>query len=198
VLNKLIYISLARYPNYIMSTISVAEPEAIGPFTILEEYRLLVCKVCRHACLANEVITHLRSKHRTIPAPRRREIVDNVRALPHIIQNQAGLRDLRCPAPTTTALPWIVPPHVDGLACRTCSYVVRNKDKIKLHCRTAHGQAATRKRSRPAEGSEDPDEALLWRTGVRCQRFFTSRHGSSWFEVEQGQQVSRLYTIYIV
>jgi len=180
-----------------MSTILVFEAEAIKPFVVLEEYRLLVCTVCRYACLTNEVITHLRSKHRTIPAPKRRELVDKVKALPDIIQNQAGLQNLQYPIPTAPALPWIAPPYVDGLACQTCGYIIRNKLKIKEHCRTAHGQATIRKRGRPAEGSEDPDEALLWRTGVRCQRFFTSRHGSSWFEVEQGQQVSRLYIYYI-
>jgi hypothetical protein len=83
----------------------MAQVKAIEPFAILEEYRLLICKVCRHACLANEVATHLRSRHQTIPASQHRELVNRVKVLPHIIQDQAGLRDLRVPLPTASALP---------------------------------------------------------------------------------------------
>lgn len=193
-----------------MAQSTAAEPvePAIEPFVILDEYQLLVCKLCRYACPASGVARHLRSKHSALlSATRRRELTDRISALSYRIRDRAGLEELPVPAPTAAAVPWIIPPFTDGFACRTCGYIIRSREKMTEHCRTVHSQsiiatAAGQKRQRSASGYKEPDNDddddddnddddgggvayPWWRKGVRCQRFFVSGEGSSWFEVER-------------
>ena len=106
------------------------------PFTILTSYDVLVCTSCRSACLPREVPTHLRSKHRALPAARRAAIIRAV------VQSTQGLcqsqRDLaacfRLPAEPVPAIAQLDGPFRDGLKCKACPYVARHLVSIQKHC----------------------------------------------------------------
>ncbi|KAI8415992.1 hypothetical protein FOFC_02300 [Fusarium oxysporum] len=153
----------------------------IYPFVILPEYQLLVCKLCGFATLPNEVNAHLRTKHNNIALECRRRLVEQVKAIPNLLQDQAKLRLPRIPIEPISCL---AAPRLDGLKCRKCGCMFRQAQKMRLHCTKEHLWKNPRDRGRPISGLE-PAAELPWIEGVACQRFFPSREGSRWFEVLQ-------------
>jgi hypothetical protein len=63
----------------------------IYPFMLLSQYRILVCQKCQHACLANEVATHLAKKHPGIEPGTRRRLVDDAKVIPNVLQSRVEL-----------------------------------------------------------------------------------------------------------
>ncbi|KAJ0125579.1 Gag polyprotein [Fusarium oxysporum f. sp. albedinis] len=154
------------------------------PFVYLSKYRIAICKTCRFACVANEVTTHLRVRHPSIPPTERRQVVANIQALPRIIRNQAEICGLHYPPPNTEPIPHLVVPYTDGLRCRKCCYIARQVRKIQEHCRTEHNWQNPSSKGRPRNGVDNVAE-LPWIQGVYCQQFFPSRAGSKLFEVSR-------------
>jgi hypothetical protein len=153
----------------------------IYPFVIIPEYQLLVCKLCGFATLPNEVNAHLRTKHKNIALECRRRLVEQVKAIPNLLQDQAKLRLPRIPIEPISCL---AAPRLDGRKCRKCGCMFRQAQKMRLHCTKAHLWKTPRERGRPLSGLE-PAAELPWIEGVACQRFFPSREGSRWFEALQ-------------
>ncbi|KAI8401188.1 hypothetical protein FOFC_18057 [Fusarium oxysporum] len=88
-----------------------SEPcSAIYPYVLLSTYRLLVCQVCAFASVADEVATHLRTRHRDIQPERRQELY---------------------PTDTIQPIPYLAPPKPDGLKCRACGHIDRRIQKIR-------------------------------------------------------------------
>ena len=56
------------YPTYFI----------MDPFIVIQPSGILVCSLCKHACLAKEVTTHLRSKHKNLGTAARSNIVQAV------------------------------------------------------------------------------------------------------------------------
>ncbi|EXL68003.1 hypothetical protein FOPG_15909 [Fusarium oxysporum f. sp. conglutinans race 2 54008] len=156
---------------------------AIHPYVILSTYRLLVCQVCGFASVADEVTTHLRTRHRDIQPDHRQDMVEKINQIPNIIRNQDELRDLPYPTNTIEPIPYLTPPEPDGLKCRACGHIVRPVQKIQKHCTEKHQWINPRGRGRPAPNYHTSAHELPWEEHVACQRFFPSRAGSRWFQV---------------
>lgn len=160
----------------------------MDPFVHLPANRVVICSVCRFACVANEVATHLRTRHRDISPAKRQNIVEAVEQTHNIIRSQAELIGFQFPEPTTEPIRFLEPPKPDGLKCLLCPYISRHLQKIQAHCRINHGWKNQRKRGRLAVTKSLRDCEVLWTTGVKCQRFFRSRVASGWFEVGRSVQ----------
>ncbi|KAH7231250.1 uncharacterized protein BKA55DRAFT_544988 [Fusarium redolens] len=162
-----------------------SEPcSAIYPYVLLSTYRLLVCQVCAFASVADEVATHLRTRHRDIQSERRQELVEKIKQVPNILHSRDDLRHyLQYPTDTIQPIPYLAPPKPDGLKCRACGHIVRRVQKIQKHCTEKHQWMNPRGRGRPAPNYPVSAYELPWEEHVACQRFFPSREGSKWFQV---------------
>lgn len=162
----------------------------MDPFIHLPEYRIAVCKKCHFGCVSEEVVTHLRVRHRDMTPAERRGVSAMIKRIPRIIRNQAELSEIQLPPPTIDPIPLLAPPQTDGLRCRKCPYVVRQVQSIQAHCSEKHGWQNPRNKGRPTDSNSGRNlgaiPELPWVQGVHCQRFFPTRAGSSWFEVGRG------------
>ncbi|KAM5528226.1 hypothetical protein FOXYSP1_19495 [Fusarium oxysporum f. sp. phaseoli] len=156
---------------------------AIYPYVLLSTYRLLVCQVCGFASVADEVATHLKTRHRDIQPEHRQDLVEKINQIPNIIRNQDELRDLRYPTNTIQAIPYLAPPESGGLKCRACGHIVRRVQKIQKHCAEKHQWINPGGRGRPAPNCQVSAHEPPWEEDVACQRFFPSRAGNRWFQV---------------
>ena len=157
------------------------------PFVYMGEYSLLVCTGCQFTTLGNEVPTHLRTRHRDVGLERRGQIIEAIRQIPRpqLLHKQADLASLRRPGPESPAIAQLAAPRADGLGCRQCPYVVRQVQTMQDHCRAEHSWQNERARGGDIRQKASVERALPWREGVRCQRWFSSRAGSHWFEKVQ-------------
>ncbi|KAH7247494.1 uncharacterized protein BKA55DRAFT_540773 [Fusarium redolens] len=162
-----------------------SEPcSAIYPYALLSTYRLLLCQVCAIASVADEVATHLRTRHRDIQPERRQELAVKIKQIPNILHSRDDLRHyLQYPTDTIQPIPYLAPPKPDGLKCRACGHIVRRVEKIQKHCAEKHQWMNPRGRGRPAPNCHVSAYELPWEEHVACQRFFPSREGSKWFQV---------------
>ncbi|KAM7213331.1 Protein of unknown function (DUF3505) domain containing protein, partial [Rhypophila decipiens] len=145
------------------------------PFVKLPEYPFVICKTCRYGCVANEVAMHLRKQHHEIKPSERSRIVKLVEEIPGIIPNKAGLSRFQFPPATTEPIPFIAAPEIDGIRCDECGFVIRTIRGIQGHCREEHGWENDWKRGGNVAKRARQERALLWTTGIHCQRFFLSR-----------------------
>ncbi|KAK1948770.1 hypothetical protein LY78DRAFT_595185, partial [Colletotrichum sublineola] len=143
----------------------------MDPFVYNTTFSVAICKTCQFAVVADEVVNHLRTRHRSLPAARREEASQAVRACPGVIRNQEGIVALQLPGPTTKPIEHLAPPEHDGLECTTCGYVCRQQRVMQRHCRDQHGWAND------------------WKKGGN--RFFPSRAGRRWFRVSQTEEADR-------
>lgn len=150
----------------------------ISPFVQLRGYPFVVCTKCQFPCVGEEVATHLRKHHTTIPAARRQTITKAIQAIPGIIANQAGLVGFQYPSPTVDPIPFIARPQTDGLRCNECGFIVRTPQGIQRHCRKQHGWENDWQKGGNVGKRAREERELPWTTGVRCQRFFPSRAAS--------------------
>ena len=125
--------------------------------------------------------THLAGKHAGMPDDERGAITEEICRLPKIIQDEKELDGFVFPDPATKAIPELAEPRTDGLGCKLCWYVSRQRQKIGEHARVMHQWSNKRKRGQH-DGVREDD--VPWVSGVRCQRFFRTRVNSRWFEVD--------------
>jgi hypothetical protein len=60
---------------------------AIYPYVLLSIYRLLECQVCGFASVADEVGTHLETRHRNIQPEHRQDLIEKIKWVPNILCN---------------------------------------------------------------------------------------------------------------
>lgn len=161
----------------------LVEAMDLQPLTQLCEFRLVVCTICQFACVAEEVLGHLRTRHRDVPLTQQQAVAQAVREL-DVIQSQAELADFRFPLPSHGPVAHLQPPRKDGRRCHACGYITCDPRRIRAHCRQQHQWQNLQGKGRPAKGSTVNDvHTRPWRENVWCQRFFHSRVASRWFEV---------------
>ena len=153
----------------------------ISPFVYLSEYRVVACTECKYAMSAGGVRAHLAGKHAGILDAEKCSIADEISHIPGIIQDEQELDGFQFPSPATKAIPELAEPETDGLGCKVCWYVSRQRQRIQKHYRIAHPWSSKRKRG---QHGRVPEEEVPWVSGVRCQRFFRTRVNSRWFEVD--------------
>ncbi|KAG7000202.1 hypothetical protein FocnCong_v013233 [Fusarium oxysporum f. sp. conglutinans] len=157
---------------------------AIHPYVILSTYRFLVCRVCGFASVADEVATHLRTRHRDIQPQHRQDLVEKIKQIPDIFRSRDEIRRyLQYPTDLIQPIPYLAPPEPDGLKCRACGHIVRRIQKIQKHCAEKHEWINPRGRGRPAPNCHTSADELPWEEHIACQRFFPSGEGSKWFQV---------------
>ncbi|KXX72843.1 hypothetical protein MMYC01_210575 [Madurella mycetomatis] len=141
------------------------------PFAILAPYGVLVCTLCRRACVANEAKTHLASQHAAqVNIGRRRAILAAIAAAPVLYRTQADLDSFPLPTRPIPAIDLLEGPFPDGLGCRTCPYVARQTNPV------TRGGNVREKAARSYD--------LPWDSDVACQRFFSNQGACGWFRVE--------------
>jgi RecQ family ATP-dependent DNA helicase len=160
------------------------------PFVYLPEYPVVICKTCEFACVADEVISHLRLQHVSIKPSERNKIAKLVKEIPGIVHNQAGLSGFQFPPATTAPILFIAAPKIDGLRCNDCGFVTRTLRGIQGHCREKHGWVNDWRKGGNVAKKAKQERGVPWTTGVRCQRFFRSRVASQWFEVGRASESS--------
>jgi hypothetical protein len=158
------------------------------PFIKLTEFPFVICSVCRYAYVTKEVEPHLKKHHKSINTAARREIVQQVKDLPGMIEDRRGLLTWPKPPPTTDPIPYIRPPAGNNLGCSEegCLVVVGTPRGMQKHYHTAHGWTNPQGRGRRIMHQPIDPSDVPWRTGVQSQRFFSNGPGSSWFEVGFG------------
>ncbi|KDN64751.1 hypothetical protein CSUB01_11124 [Colletotrichum sublineola] len=161
------------------------------PFVYNTVFSVAICKTCQFAVVADEVVTYLRTRHRSLPAARREEVSQAVRACPGIIRNQEGITALQLPGPTTSPIEHLAAPEHDGLECTTCGYVCRQQRVMQRHCRDQHGWINDWKKGGNVRRKASKPRHLPWTEGVSCQRFFPSRAGRRWFRVSKIGEADR-------
>jgi hypothetical protein len=113
--------------------------EELNPFIYFKSYRVLVCQTCHYGCVADEVPTHLRSRHKSMTPAARRQLAEIIDKLPGIIKNQSQLAaEFQFPPPTIPPIPELDPPQPDGRGCTICQLVFRDDQKIQQHYTTQH------------------------------------------------------------
>jgi hypothetical protein len=132
--------------------------------------------------LANEAATHLAKTHPRVEPGTRRRLVDDIKRIPDVLRRRVELPQLQYPPPSTEPFPCLAPPSYDILKCRRCSFCVRQVQVMQRHCAKIHDWINPRGKGRPSTGYP-PADPLPWTEGVACQRFFPSREGSKWFQV---------------
>ncbi|KAM0362018.1 hypothetical protein ACHAO7_011321 [Fusarium culmorum] len=160
----------------------------IHPYVILSTYRLLVCQVCGFASVADEVATHLRTRHRDIQPQHRQDLVEKIKQMPDDFRSrdeiprcdivhrhkdlvptllEEGPRDdqLARPGSSNPAEPVEGLPVHRGFACTWpgCpGYLTPSWKCLRMHFNDEHGAKAAKRKTR-----ED-----LW-AAVHLQTFFT-------------------------
>jgi hypothetical protein len=154
-------------------------------FRHLAEYQVAVCKECQYAVWPDQIEGHLQEQHKV----KRRE----ASAIGSEIRSWAGVMQYPSEfvAPSSIAAPHPqLPMYADGLLCQLdpsqCQQVLRSMKSMKQHWHKDHqGWSAGKKRGRPSRTKEKGLQAQMDQgyTRVYCQRLFSSRHGSQYFQV---------------
>src|SRR6185369_1205307 len=155
-------------------------------FEHLVEYKLAICRECRYAVWPDQVEGHLHDQHK-ISRKKAGFVGEIVRDWPGLIRYPS---ELELPSGVIEPIAQLAL-YPDGLLCRRdptrCRYIARSAESIRRHWREHHGWSAAGKRGRPSRTKEKmvQMQAEEGCKRVHCQRFFSSRHGSQYFEVQQ-------------
>jgi len=93
------------------------------PFIILAAYGILVCKTCKWACVAREILIYLRTYYKRLPVPQRLAITQAVLRTPGLYKSQRDLELFQLPQQAVQAIPELEGPYSDGLRCKV-SYLL--------------------------------------------------------------------------
>jgi hypothetical protein len=79
------------------------------------QYRVVVYTECKYTISAGGTRSHLAGRHAAISDDKRGAIVEEIRYLPDVIQDEARLDEFEFPEPTTKAILQLGEPKTDGL-----------------------------------------------------------------------------------
>ncbi|KAK4958579.1 hypothetical protein LTR66_013176 [Elasticomyces elasticus] len=159
-------------------------------FEHLADYRLAMYKECQHAVWLDQIESHVRGKNHKVERERAVLIAERVQEWPGLIV-YAG--EMQIPDHVNQPIGRLSL-HQDGLLCQLnparCRYICRGLKSMKEHWRKAHQWSVAGKRggSGQVKGSRMERRMQEATKRVQCQRFFSSRHGSQYFEVRQPEE----------
>ncbi|KAG9381479.1 DUF3505 multi-domain protein [Pyrenophora tritici-repentis] len=159
-------------------------------FEHVPEHSVAACRECRYAVWPDQIEGHLQKQHK-VSYKEAEAVGQQVRSWAGLVQYPSELE-----VPTGAPKPVRqLPVYTDGMLCQfdssCCYYVARSKEAIRKHWRKDHqGWSAGKKRGRPSRTRQKSVQAHMdkgYRL-VHCQRLFSSRHGSQYFEVQAPSQ----------
>ena len=164
-------------------------------FTHLPDFQVIICKECQHAVLPSQIDTHFAAKpQHGLEKDERQRIAEEIAEINGLIGNEETLR--RCefpfPPPTSKPITALAQPMKDYIQCtfeaagKVCQYICGTVERMQKHCREEHKWKSKNKGGRRKKRS-NTNQAVPWRTGVHCQRFFTQGHKSGYFEVQRAE-----------
>lgn len=128
----------------------------------LEDFGVLVCKE-HHTAVVN-LNTHL-LQHHNVPAATRKQVVEHFSSFSTVNPAEIELPDEPAQPIDELGEP------LDGLQCKTCSFITVNKDTMRMHCKKDHQQAWVGEKS------------LLYKT-AKVQSFFRTSGLQKYFIVD--------------
>ena len=166
--------------------------EATGSehFHHLAPWQVIVCKECQYAVWPSEVRGHLTGKQHRMPAKTAQLIATEVQAWPRIITFP---HEFSIPASIGAPIPEL-PLYTDRFQCQLgsvpCTFVGRGRESIRKHWKQQHGWSMQKRGggSIAQRAATVPRQFDQGAKSVHCQRFFPSRHGSSYFEVQKPKE----------
>ena len=93
------------------------------------EYKLLVCRSCKHCLQSNGIPSHLVKKHKVIPLSTRKELIKYAQGL--LLYDSKQVITLTSPLPAFECLEII-----NGFECLICNSLRGTLDSMKEHCKT--------------------------------------------------------------
>ena len=149
------------------------------------EWKVVVCRVCRHSVWPQEIVGHLTGRHHQQSRKEAEAIAD-------IVQSWHGVS----PYPSQFQVPTCVTKPIpqlsvfdDGLQCQLepqqCHYIARDLRSMKKHWRVCHDWSVGRMRGGSGIFKQEvvQQRTIQGARQVQCQRFFPSRAHSQYFEV---------------
>jgi hypothetical protein len=154
-------------------------------FTVVDQFRVLVCRKCRHGVRPNEIKGHLKGPRHRLPKETREEVGqaiaqwDNINHDPNTLEIPTAIDD---PIEAFEV-------HHDGLLCEKdptqCRFITRSLKVMQRHWREKHEWTSLPKGGRPSQRQRERAQMAMreaFRT-VACQRVFPSGKGSHYFQV---------------
>ena len=155
-------------------------------FTHFPAYLIVICKECGRGITQGQLRKHLEASHQGLTPSTRRAMVQAAQDVPDWARHA---HEVVFPAPTDALLPYLPVWH-DGLRCQDYRGVYRGLQNMQTHCRKAHRWTNQRKRGRPSCGQRR-EAAIMWETGVSCQKFNYNGELARLFQVEAAELAGR-------
>ena len=161
----------------------------MNQFVHLVEWQVIVCKKCQYAVLPSEIDTHFqKSPIHGLSKKDRRYIASQVAKINRLIRDEEQLKsEFVFPPSIILPIAALQEPKTNGLRCtftagkEPCRYISCSIQKIKVHCQQVH-QWSNPQKGRPQGNSRS---RVPWKTNIHCQRFFSHRVYSRYFEVSK-------------
>lgn len=106
----------------------------IQTFVHYPQFKVIVCKKCSYAVTQAQFPAHLFNSHRFLPAKTRREMVEVVKGIKDLAEEE---KEVVYPEPGSPAIPHL-PKFKNGKKCIPCGYIRRTLSDIQQHCRDKH------------------------------------------------------------
>ena len=100
--------------------------------TYVEEFKVLICRACRHGLVATGVKKHFQRHHKCIPIEVRKRIVEFVAEL-----DAKKPEEVEVPTVEVAAIEGL--DVVKGFECEECHVLYGRVRSMEEHCKTRHG-----------------------------------------------------------
>jgi hypothetical protein len=133
----------------------------------------------------DQIKGHLQGQHK-VSRKLAETVGEQIRSWPGLIQYPS---ELEVPSGVPRPVPQL-PMYADGLQCQLdsgqCLKIFRSSKTIKKHWRVDHGWSASSRQGRLSQIRQKSVQMQMEEAYqlVHCQRLFSSRHGSQYFEVQ--------------
>lgn len=156
---------------------------AVNYFQHHVEWRVIVCKECRHAVWPGQVVGHLTGKQHRMAKRDAERFADEVQQWPGVAQYPSEFEAPRYVQQSIHGMPV----YTDGVKCEMdagkYAYVCRSVDVMKEHWRKIHQHSVGQSRGGSGIDRKEDVERQV-RSGCRkvsCQRFFPQGAHSQYF-----------------
>ena len=158
-------------------------------FYHLEEFHLLICRICRVGIPRSHLDSHLKRQPHRLDQETRTKAMQWAEGL-DVISGADDIGRLTAPADTSDAIPFLREPQTGGVRCtfvEDCTFVGASVFRVRRHLKCVHQWEEGTRGGRPRAGAR-AGQGRYWRCGVLYQRFLAQGPKSEYFEVCRGQE----------